>query len=153
MAKHTLSIPSEYLNKLKFLLHAIHFVICFALIWLHWITGSILVKKMLPPGQKITRHKYVLSVQDWCYNTATLNVTVTENIVSMKEGNTEAHGGHWWRNVSCALNLIYKCLLLSLGRYLCLWTICPRVYHPHCSQCLFNRSLMSTRSIYYIFWR
>jgi len=86
MAKHTLSVQSEYLNKLKFLLHAIHFVFCFVLIWLHWITGSILVKKMLPPGQKITIHNYVLSVQDWCYNTATLNVTVTENIVSMKEG-------------------------------------------------------------------
>ena len=35
---------------------------------------SILVKKMLP--QKRTRHTYVLSVQDWCYNTATLNVTI-----------------------------------------------------------------------------
>jgi hypothetical protein len=51
---------------------------------------------MLPhsTGQKIRRHNYALSVQDWCYNTAILNVTVTENIVSMKEGITEAHGGH-----------------------------------------------------------
>jgi hypothetical protein len=86
MTKHALSIQREYLNKLKFMLHAIHFVFCFVLIWLHWITGRILVKKMLPPGQKITRHNYVLSVQDWCYNTATLNVTVTQNIVSMTEG-------------------------------------------------------------------
>jgi hypothetical protein len=47
---------------------------------------------MLP--QKRTTHNYVLSVQDWCYNTATLNVTiVTENTVSMNQGNTEAHGG------------------------------------------------------------
>ena len=173
MAKHTLSIQSEYLNKLKFLLHAIDFVFCFVAIWLHWITGSILVKKLMPQGQKITRHNYVMSVQDWCYNTATLIVTVTENIVSMKEGNTEVHGGHWWntevhgghwwntevhgghwwntevhgdhrwntevhgghrwRNASCTLNLISKFVLLSLGRYLCVWTICPRVYHPHCS--------------------
>jgi hypothetical protein len=44
------------------------------------------VKKILPLGQKKTRHNYVLSVQDWCYNAATLNVTVTQNIVSMKEG-------------------------------------------------------------------
>jgi len=63
-------------------------------ICIYWITGSILVKKMLP--QKRTRHTYVLSVQDWCYNTATLNVTiVTENTVSMNQGNTEVHGGHW----------------------------------------------------------
>ena len=49
---------------------------------------SILVKKMLPhsTGQKITRHNYVLSVQDWCYNTATLTVTVTENIPPMIHG-------------------------------------------------------------------
>ena len=47
---------------------------------------------MLP--QKRTRHTYVLSVQDWCYNTATLKVTiVTRNTVSMNQGNTEAHGG------------------------------------------------------------
>ena len=47
---------------------------------------------MLP--QKRATHKYVLSVQDWCYNTATLNVTiVTENTVSINQGNTEAHGG------------------------------------------------------------
>jgi hypothetical protein len=38
-------------------------------------------------------HSYVLSVQDWCYNRAKLNVTVTENTVSMNQGNTEAHGG------------------------------------------------------------
>jgi hypothetical protein len=44
---------------------------------------QILVKKMLP--QTRTRHTYVLSVQDWCYNTATLNVTVTENTVSMNQ--------------------------------------------------------------------
>jgi hypothetical protein len=67
--------------------------------------------------------------------------------------NTEVHGDHWWRNASCALNLISKFLLLSLGRYLCLWTICPRVYHPPSSQCLFNLSLIRTRSIYYIFWK
>ena len=47
---------------------------------------------MLP--QRRTTHNYALSVQDWCYNTATLNVTiVTENTVSMNQGNTEAHGG------------------------------------------------------------
>ena len=67
--------------------------------------------------------------------------------------NTEVHGDHWWRNASCALNLISKFVLLSLGRYLCLWTICPRVYHPHCSQCLFNLPLLWSRSIYYIFWK
>ena len=69
--------------------------------------------------------------------------------------NIEAHGCHWWRNASCALNLISKFLLLSQGRYLCLWTICPRVYHVPSSQCLFNLSLMWTRSrsIYYIFWK
>ena len=67
--------------------------------------------------------------------------------------NTEVHGGHWWRNVLCALNLISKFVLLSLGRYLCVWTICPRVYHPPSSQCLFNLSLIRTRSIYYIFWK
>ena len=40
---------------------------------------------MLP--QKRTRHTYVLSVQDWCYNTATLNVTiVTENTPTMING-------------------------------------------------------------------
>jgi len=33
------------------------------------------------------------------------------------------------RNASCALNLISTFLLLSLGRYLCWWTICPRGYH------------------------
>ena len=61
-------------------------------IFLHGIAGSVLVKKILP--QKRTTHNYVLSVQDWCYNTATLNVTiVTENTVSMNQGNTEAHGG------------------------------------------------------------
>ena len=70
-----------------------------------------------------------------------------------RRGNTEVHGDHWWRNASCALNLISKFLLLSLGRYLCLWTICPRVYHPPSSQCLFNLSLIRTRSIYYIFWK
>jgi hypothetical protein len=44
--------------------------------------------------QRRTTHNYALSVQDWCYNTATLNVTiVTENTVSMNQGNTEAHGG------------------------------------------------------------
>ena len=155
MAKHTLSIQSEYLNKLKFLLQAIQFVFYFVLIWLHWITGSILVKNMLPhsTGQKIRRHNYALSVQDWCYNTAILNVTVTENIVSMKEGITEAHGGHWWKNASCALTLISKFVLLLLGRYLCVWTICPRVYHPPSSQCLFNLSFVWTRLIYYIFWK
>ena len=155
MAKHTLSIQSEYLNKLKFLLHAIQFVFYFVLIWLHWITGSILVKNMLPhsTGQKIRRHNYALSVQDWCYNTAILNVTVTENIVSMKEGITEAHGGHWWKNASCALALISKFVLLLLGRYLCVWTMCPRVYHPPSSQCLFNLSFVWTRLIYYIFWK
>ena len=47
---------------------------------------------MLP--QKRTTWNYVLSVQDWCDNRATLNVTiVTENTVSMNQGNTEAHGG------------------------------------------------------------
>jgi hypothetical protein len=52
---------------------------------IYWITGSILVKKMLP--QKRKRYTYVLSVQDWCYNTATLDVTiVTENTVSMNQG-------------------------------------------------------------------
>ena len=41
--------------------------------------------KMLP--QKRKRYTYVLSVQDWCYNTATLDVTiVTENTVSMNQG-------------------------------------------------------------------
>jgi hypothetical protein len=34
-----------------------------------------------------------------------------------------------------------------------LWTICPRVYHPPSSQCLFNLSLIWTRSIYYMFWK
>ena len=63
------------------------------------------------------------------------------------------HGGHWWRNASYALNLISKFVLLSLGRYLCVWTICPRVYHPPSSQCLFNLFLIWTRSIYYIFWK
>jgi hypothetical protein len=55
-------------------------------ICIYWITGkSILVKKMLP--QKRKRYTYVLSVQDWCYNTATLDVTiVTENTVSMNQG-------------------------------------------------------------------
>ena len=67
--------------------------------------------------------------------------------------NTEVHGDHWWRNASYALNVISKFSLLSLGRYLCLWTICPRVYHPPSSQCLFNLSLIRTRSIYYIFWK
>ena len=60
--------------------------------------------------------------------------------------NIEAHGCQWWRNASCSLNLISKFLLLSQGRYLCLWTICPRVYHAPSSQCLFNLSLMWTRS-------
>jgi hypothetical protein len=64
------------------------YILLFCIDLLHWLTGSILVKKMLPhsTGQKITRHNYVLSVQDWCYNTATLTVTVTENIVSMDQG-------------------------------------------------------------------
>ena len=64
------------------------YILLFCFDLLHWLTGSILVKKMLPhsTGQKITRHNYVLSVQDWCYNTATLTVTVTENIVSMDQG-------------------------------------------------------------------
>ena len=40
---------------------------------------------MLP--QKRTRYTYVLSVEDWCYNTATLSVTiVTANTVSMNRG-------------------------------------------------------------------
>jgi hypothetical protein len=81
------NIQDEYIFKLKFLLYTIHFVCCFVLICCIVLTGSIFVKKMLPhsTGQNITTHKYVLSVQDWCYNTATLNVTVTENIVSMKQ--------------------------------------------------------------------
>jgi len=39
------------------------------------------------------------------------------------------------RNVSCAINLISTFLLLSLGRYLCRWTISPRGYYPPNSQC------------------
>ena len=40
-----------------------------------------------------------------------------------------------YRNVPCALNLISTFLLLSLGRYLCWWTISPcGHYHPS-SQC------------------
>jgi hypothetical protein len=38
------------------------------------------------------------------------------------------------RNASCALNCISTFLLLSLGRYLCWWTICSRMYHPPSSQ-------------------
>jgi len=38
------------------------------------------------------------------------------------------------RNESCALNLISTFLLLSLGRYLCWWTISPWGYHPPSSQ-------------------
>ena len=67
---------------------------------------------MLP--QKITIHNYVLSVQDWCYNTATLNVTVTENIVSMNQGNTDTHGGQ--KRVVRTKFDIYVCgLLVSEG--------------------------------------
>jgi len=40
------------------------------------------------------------------------------------------------RNASCALNLISTFVLLSLGRYLCWWTISPRGYHPPSSQCV-----------------
>jgi len=39
------------------------------------------------------------------------------------------------RNASCALNLISTFLLLSLGRYLCWWTISPWGHHPPSSRC------------------
>jgi hypothetical protein len=42
------------------------------------------------------------------------------------------------RNVSCALNLISTFLLLSLGWYLCWWTISPWGYHPPSSQCYYH---------------
>ena len=37
-------------------------------------------------------------------------------------------------------------LLLSLGRYLCWWTISPRGYHPPRSQCF------DTDMVYYYHW-
>ena len=37
---------------------------------------------------------------------------------------------------SCALNLISTFVLLSLGRYLCWWSISPRGHHPSSSQYL-----------------
>ena len=36
----------------------------------------------------------------------------------------------------CALNLITAFVFRSLGRYIYLWTISPRGYHPLSSQCL-----------------
>ena len=48
------------------------------------------------------------------------------------------------RNASCALNLISTFLLLSQGRYLCWWTIRPRVYHLPSGQCF------GTVMVYYI---
>ena len=35
-------------------------------------------------------------------------------------------------------NLIYTFLLILLGRYICWWTIIPRGYHPHSSQCFYH---------------
>jgi hypothetical protein len=78
-------------------------------IFLHGIAGSVLVKKILP--QKRTRHTYVLSVQDWCYNTATLNVTVTENTVSMNQGK-------YWDS---RMSLISIRLFIVLSYCKCLW--------------------------------
>ena len=63
---------------------------------------------MLP--QKRTIHTYVLSVQDWCYNTATLNVTiVTENIVSMNQGK-------YWRS---RMSLISIRMFIVLSYCIC----------------------------------
>jgi len=52
------------------------------------------------------------------------------------------------RNASCALTLISTFLLLSLGRYLCWWTISPQGYHPPSSQC-FGTDMIFIRYIYY----
>jgi hypothetical protein len=42
----------------------------------------------------------------------------------------------YFKNASCALNLISTFLLLSQDRYLCWWTISPCGYHQPSSQCL-----------------
>ena len=100
MTKQIISIQDEYFFNLSSckILKQIIFILYFFLFYyyylfisflyticIYWITGSILVNKMLP--KKRTRHNYVLSVQDWCSKTATLNVTiVTENTVSMNQG-------------------------------------------------------------------
>jgi uncharacterized membrane protein len=76
---------------------------------MYLITGSIFVKKMLP--QTRTRHTYVLSVQDWCYNTATLNVTVTENTVSMNQRK-------YWGSRRSLINII---LFIVLNYCKCVW--------------------------------
>jgi hypothetical protein len=41
----------------------------------------------------------------------------------------------YFRNASCALNLISTVLLLSLGRYRYWWTISPRGYYSPSKQC------------------
>jgi len=41
-----------------------------------------------------------------------------------------------FRNASCALSLISTFSLLSLGRYLCWWTISPCGYYPPNGGCL-----------------
>ena len=41
----------------------------------------------------------------------------------------------YYRNMSCTLTLVSMFLLLSLGRYLCWWTISTRGNHMSSSQC------------------
>jgi len=52
------------------------------------------------------------------------------------------------RKALCALNLISTFLLLSLGRYLCWWTINSRGYYPTSSQC-FGTDIVDQICIYY----
>ena len=85
-----------------------------------------------------------------------IHVNVRENRTSNQEWRIQRHRQHWTqgteqrqktRNASRTLNQIYSFLLLSLGRYLYQWIICPRGYQPPSSQCFYHQVDTSTSGL------